>query len=106
MNGRKTPWEYVVKKYGHTGAVEICRANFMKASRAGGLANKGVKKSEEHKKRLRASMSGTSLKMPPQNIFWVEFRELGAKKMAHQYSVGLRTIYNWARVLKANNNSQ
>ena len=45
----KTAWERMVEKYGYE---EACKMNSKGNKSAGGLANKGKPKSEEHKRRI------------------------------------------------------
>jgi hypothetical protein len=47
--GWKTPWDRQVEKYGYE---EACRLNSRGDKSAGGKANKGKPKSEEHKKKI------------------------------------------------------
>lgn len=50
QNGtHKSPWERMVEKYGYE---EACRRNSRGDKAAGGKANKGKPKSEEHKKKI------------------------------------------------------
>ena len=53
-NGTWKPvWERMVEKYGYE---EACRLNAKGNKSAGGLANKGKPKSEEHKKRISEAL--------------------------------------------------
>ena len=53
-NGTWMPvWERMVQKYGYD---EACKLNSKGNKSAGGLANKGKPKSEEHKKKIAASI--------------------------------------------------
>ena len=49
----KTAWERMVEKYGYE---EACRINGRGNKSAGGRANKGKPKSEEHKKKISESL--------------------------------------------------
>jgi hypothetical protein len=53
-NGTWKPvWEKMIEKYGYDGA---CKINAMGNKIAGGLANKGIAKSEQHKKKISESI--------------------------------------------------
>lgn len=51
----KTPWDYMVEKYGYE---EACRMQARGDKSAGGKANKGKAKSVEHRKKISESLSG------------------------------------------------
>jgi hypothetical protein len=53
----KSPFECQVEKYGYE---EACRRNGLGNKRAGGKANKGKKKSEEHKKNISQSLKNNT----------------------------------------------
>jgi hypothetical protein len=48
----KSPWQSLVKKYGHEKALEIIKKNGSSGWSKGGKSNKGKPKSEEHKRKL------------------------------------------------------
>jgi hypothetical protein len=51
----KSPWDYTVEKYGYD---EACRINSRGNKSAGGKANTGIPKSEEHKKNISLNHKG------------------------------------------------